>query len=164
MLHLIGPSPSVEDGVIEHKGGVFYIADMDLKHQNIPILPRQLRPEDELVAMFLDGIEVKQMPVQLANDPDVQGDVLVWPANAVAEVGQELPVGTAILTPVDELWHFVGLVSATLEYSPPTGPSRRFLAFAGLDRLRESWLIPERYPYDVKIIHRSDDITVIKRR
>ena len=80
VLHLIGPSPSVEDGVIEHKGGVFYIADMDLKHQNIPILPRQLRPEDELVAMFLDGIEVKQMPVQLANDPDVQGDVLVWPA------------------------------------------------------------------------------------
>lgn len=152
--YLLGPTPIVEDGEIQHKGGVLYEAVMDLKHQAAPVLDRSLRADDDIVAMVMDGFSVDEYWTNLASDPDVVGDVLDWPG--------DVPAGTPIFVVKGEQPHFAGLITGTIVYTPAGGSPRRLTTFAGFDRLREAWLTPDRHPKPRKVIHRADDITVVK--
>ena len=154
--YFLGPTPVIEDGTIVSSGSVYSRAEIDLKNQSIPVLERELEPDDTLVAMYMAGPDVRTVSVSLAQDPDVDGDILAWP-------GQALPAGTAILlATADDGYRFVGLVSGEAELRVGDD-SRRFVVFAGTNQLRDMLLVPERYPTEETIRHRADDITVIKR-
>ena len=150
------PTPLIEAGEVRYLGSVFYVADMDLKHQAIDLLPRNATGADQLVAIAHLGVDAIEVPVELAENDRVDGDVLTWP-------GVRLPAGTGVFyrdEDTDRLF-LVGLVSGmvTIENA---GASKQYVTFAGTDRLRELLAIPRLHPTGETIKHRPDDISVIK--
>ncbi len=152
--YFLGPTRVVEDGAVVPTGGYSARAEMDLKNPSIPILDREVQAGDTLVAMYMAGLDVQTVSVSLAQDPAVEGDVLDWP-------GQPLPAGAAVLLDTPDGYRFIGLVSgeAVLQRD---GDSKRFVLFAGSNQMRDMLLVPERYPTEERIVHRPDDIIVIK--
>jgi hypothetical protein len=150
--YFLGPTPMIEDGHIEATGSSFYRAVMDLRTMHLRLLDH--RPGDEpLIAMWTeDGIVVHSVDVRLCADEGVEGDVL-------ADPGQPLPAGAAVLADVDGNLRFVGLVTgkATLEAG---GDRRQYYTFAGVDRVRELLAVPEVWPTDYEVHYRPDDIIV----
>jgi len=149
-------TPLIDAGEVRYLGSVFYDADIDLKTEAVDLLPRNPTAEDDLVAIVHLGFTTADVPVTLATDPGVEGDVLNWP-------GARLPAGTGIFRrdEEDESLLLVGLVSgiATVEGD---GPPRQYVTYAGTDRLRELLAVPRLHPVNEKIIYRPDDITIIK--
>lgn len=153
--YFLGPTPLTEDGKMVTTGSVFTVAEIDLQTQNLRVLDRDPRPDETLVAMWTpNGVSAQSLPVQLAADPNIQGDVL-------ADPGVELPAGASIFLQDDHGLRFVGLVSgvATLESS---AGSSRYYTFSGVNRVREMLAVPEIYPYDYRTIFRPDDIIISK--
>jgi hypothetical protein len=149
--YFLGRTPTVEDGTIVPFGGVYHRADIDLKHQSAPLLGRDLSPDDPLAVMLHGGSEVERIPVTLAADPRLEGDVLAWP-------GRPLPAGTPLFELSDpERPRFVGLVTGELLLG-----ESRYLTFAGVDRMREALNVPVAYPRAPRVKYRPDDIAVIK--
>ena len=82
--------------------------------------------------------------------------------NLLDAYGSPLPPGAAILTyDEDGDYLFAGLVSGKATLEGPGGRQELF-AFAGVDRIREMLLVPQRYPVDERAVYRPDDITVIQ--
>lgn len=147
----LGPTLVVEDGYIESAGGTLYRARIDLQHQNVHLLPRDLTRADSIVAMLFSPGGVTEVPVQLAGQGQIDGEVL-------ADPGRSLPPGTGIFVraPDGDLL-FAGLVSAELRLG-----SQRLIAFAGPNRLRETLLTPELFPMPPSPKHRPDGISIVK--
>lgn len=147
----LGPTLVVEDGYIEPAGGVFYRAMIDLQHQNVRLLPRDLTAADRIFAMVFSAGGVTEVPVRLANLAAVEGDVLVDP-------GRPLPAGASLFVrAADGDLQFAGLVAAELRLD-----GTRLIAFAGPDRLREALLSPQLHPKPPVPIHRPDGISIVK--
>jgi len=93
------------------------------------------------------------VPVRLARDANVSGDVLL-------DRGEPLPAGATILREDDdEGLQFVGLVAGKAEVD---GAPRPYYVFAGVDRIRELLAVPQVHPRDFVPKYRTDDITVLK--
>jgi len=154
--YYLGPqaTPLVEDGEIHKLGGIYYLADIDLKHQRVDILERDPEPGDDLVAMYFAGRDVQQAYVHLAQDDNVEGDVIAWP-------GRDLPAGAGIFMRQDGGLRFVGLVTGKVAIEAE-GRTKKYLTIAGLDRLREALATPRVHPAAPEVKHRPDDISVIK--
>ncbi|MCR9245452.1 MAG: hypothetical protein NXI31_10500 [bacterium] len=159
--YFTGPSPLVEDGELRATGATFTRAEIDLKHQAVRVLARPPRPTDELVAMWTpDGVTVRALRVELADDPRVTGDVLRDP-------GEPLPPGATILRCTEDDLHdyeFVGLVAgrATFEGGTSAADDDTVYVYQGVDRVREMLAIPERYPIQLEPKYRPDGIVVMK--
>lgn len=149
--YFLGATPVVEDGDIVPFGGVYSRADIDLKHQRAPLLTRDLRADDELVALLHTGLDAERVAVRLASDARVEGD-------ALADPGRSLPLGTPLFVDQPDGLAFVGLVagSATL------ADGSRFWLFTGIERMREALATARPHPKRENVKHRPDDITVIK--
>jgi len=147
------PTPLVEAGEIRHLGGVFYLAQIDLKTPSVEILSRDTEPSDELVAIQHRDGDTREIPVRFASSSAIQGEVLEWP-------GEPLAAGTGIFTRQDEELKLVGLVSGalTLEGESP----ERYLTLAGTDQLREMLAVPRIHPVNTTVVFRPDGITVTK--
>lgn len=143
---LVGGSVYQEEGEIQAYGSVFYRADMQLRTQEVPLLLRRPGPEDELVAILpdLEGGGVERLPVALV--PGEQG-FLQWP-------GRPLPAGTPVFTSADTP-QLVGLVAGELSMD-----GGRRLIVAGLDPLREAWLLPRNHPGTQENTFRPDDMII----
>ena len=153
--YLLGPTPMVDDGVIEPAGGVFRRAAIDLRVPFAHLLPRPLRTDDDIRAMWLEGYTVQSVPVRLARGDGLEGDLLEWP-------GQSLPAGAGLFVPTSgNHWAFAGLVSgeATLEQPRST---RRLLTFAGYDRLRDMLATPRSHLRTPEIKYRRDNIQIVR--
>ena len=148
------PTPQVEDGEIHPLGGVLYTADIDLKHQNVGILERNLTPNDLLFALVHTPLDAPEIPVHLTKDPEVEGDVLDWP-------GARLPAGTGVFVREGNDLLLVGLVSGEVTVEGDGG-TRKYLTLAGPDRLREALAVPHIHPVAPTVKHRPDDISVRK--
>lgn len=154
-VHLfLGPTPVVEDGTVIPTGSYYARADTDLKNASTPILERELQAGDELVAMYMAGLDVRAVDVSLTMDPRVEGNALTWP-------GESLPPGAAILLQTPDGYRFVGLVSGEAVLQD-TSDSKRFVLFWGSNQVRDLALMPETYPTEERIIHRADDMIIIK--
>ena len=156
VLYYLGPTPLEESGVIRPAGGVYFRAEIQLKHQSAPLLAREPTPEDPLVAMVFAGREVLTLPLRLWRGDGVAGSLLEWP-------GRPLPAGTPVFTPIDGRYHLVGLVAgkATIDSG---GQQRELLVYAGMDRLREMLHAPTVYPPPKEVIFRPDDIWTIEEK
>ncbi len=154
--YFLGPQLITEPGKIEPLGGIYYKADIDLKHETADPLARTLRPDDPLYAFVLDGDDVDRVPVQLAHADGIEGDVLQDP-------GRPLPAGTGLFVQEDEdsRPQFVGLIAGTMTLDTASG-SQHYVVFTGLDRLREALLVPETVPAPSQIKYRPDGIVVRK--
>lgn len=153
--YYLGRQLFVEDGVIEPAGGIFYRAEIDLKHQVTHFLGRDVRPTDEVVAITMNGRYAEEVPLELARASGVDGDVAHHP-------GVALDAGTPVFVRDDEdELLFVGLVAAEATMQSETG-SRRYVLFTGSDRLRELMLVPTRDPKPRRAKHRADGISVLK--
>jgi hypothetical protein len=149
--YFLGPTPMIEDGKMTATGTAFYRADMDLKTQAVRVLARSVEPTDHLVAMYtLDGNDVVTVAVALARGEGLEGDLL-------ADPGQRLPAGAAVLARNDEGLWFCGLISGRVTRSDSAAS---WYTFAGPDRIRELLAIPVDSHADVRFRHRVDDITV----
>lgn len=149
--YFLGTTPMVDDGTIEPWGGVYYRAELDLKHQRAPLLGRELQYGDALLALVFDRAEPERVTVARARDPRIEGDVLAWP-------GRTLPAGTPLFVDDQGTLRFVGLVAGEA-----TLGSDRFVVFTGLDRLREALATPRPQPQPEWVKYRPDDITVFKK-
>jgi hypothetical protein len=153
--YFLGDRLMVESGKVVPFAGVYYLAEIDLKHQWAPVLTRDLRANDDLYAILMTGGDVEHLPVELARDKGVQGDALAWP-------GCELPAGTGVwVKQNDETYVFAGLVSALAERKSGSRVDKYYL-FTGPARLREALAHPRRTFRPLKVKHRPDDITVVK--
>ncbi|MCA8944112.1 MAG: hypothetical protein KDB80_16225 [Planctomycetes bacterium] len=153
--YFLGDQLFVEDGVVEPAGGLFYRAEIDLKHQYAHFLGRDVTEQDELVAITFDGDSTSDVPLQLVREGGVSGDVARHP-------GVDLDAGTPVFVRSSEGdLLFVGLVAAEASRS---GEARteRYVVFTGADRLREMMLVPQRDPQPRKAKHRADGISVVK--
>ena len=144
----LGPTPVVEDGMLEPYGGSFMRVRLDLDVQKAELLPRRATPADPLVALVHTGTSVTEIPVTLATDPRLDGDALV--------ATQPLPPGTPVFVRGSPL-QLVGLVAGTA-----TLGDDRFVVLAGYEPLREALATPRLHPAPHRVIHRPDDISVIK--
>lgn len=153
--YFLGDQVFVEDGVIENVGGVIYRASIDLDHQQAHLLGRDVTADDRLIALSMDGASVRESSLRLSTSPGVGGDVLDWP-------GRRLPVGTPLFVREDGALLLAGLVAAEAKLADRDGDDRRFVVFAGADRLREMLLEPVPHPAPRRIKHRPDGISVIK--
>jgi hypothetical protein len=154
--YFLGPTPMIEDGVLEGTGGVFTRADIDLKTQASRALDRSPMPTDTLLAMWTpDGVEATSVAVRLARGTDVEGDVLEHP-------GTDLPPGaTVLLRTADGDLQFAGLIAGKATVGAADGP-REYYVFAGVDRIREMLAVPTPHPVDYQPKYRPDDISVLK--
>ncbi len=152
--YFLGSQVYTEDGTVTPAGGVFYRAEIDLKHQIAPLLGRDLTQDDTILALTMRGDDVYGNTMALARKPGIDGDVATWP-------GVHLPVGTPLFVSIDDELHFVGLVAgvATLEQE---SRRERFVVFSGPDRIREMLLVPQLDPKPRQAKHRADGITVLK--
>lgn len=152
--YYLGRTPVVEDGVIEPAGGIYYRAAIDLKHQNVHLIDRDVTADDQLMAIRFEGDDDdSRIDVEMvAETAAVSGDLLVDP-------GLDLPVGTGLFTwgPKSDLL-FVGLVAAEMELD-----GQSYLSFAGVDRARESLITATQHPSNPSVVHRPDGISVIRR-
>lgn len=146
----LGPTPLVEDGVVEAWGGVFFRAKMDLRFQHAPYLDRDLAPDEPLFAMLTDGRACEEVPLQRAHGPDIDGDVVVWP-------GRDLPAGAGVFAHTDDGLRLVGMIAGSVEVA-----GQRYLVHTGTTAWREAMLtaLPRREPR--RVVHRPDDITIDK--
>ena len=155
--YFVGQDLVVEDGTIHPAGGVYYRAEIDLKTQAVPLLPRDIEPTDQLVALALRGNQIEEVPVQLAHGPFIDGDLL-------ADPGRPLGPGTGIFVrdqEDEEKLFFVGLVAGVATLATPGG-TERYLAFTGSDQLRIVLLQQEAHPSEKQVIYRPDDINVFR--
>lgn len=154
VMYFLGPTPLEESGVIVPAGGVYYRADIQLKHQTAPLLDREPEPGDELFAMLFAGRDVVTVPVQLARGDGMSGSLL-------ESVGRPLPAGTPVFARIDDAWHLVGLIAgrATLERG---GRQEELLVYAGMDALREMLQTPTVHPPPKHVVFRPDDIWVMR--
>lgn len=150
--YFLGRTPMVDDGVITPFGGIYSHADVDLSQQSVPLLGRDPTPEDRLVVLLHGGLDAVRVPVSLAQEPQVEGDVLEWPGNP-------LPPGAPVfVVDEDERLQFLGLVTGEL-----TLPGeRKLVTFGGTDRMREALAVPIAHPRFPRVHYRPDDIAVIK--
>ncbi len=146
----LGSTPLVEDGEILPWGGVFFLADIDLKHQRAPFLERELRDDEAMVAMTWTGGDVETIDVERVRNDDVEGNVIAWP-------GRDLPPGTGIFVEVDKGYRLVGLVAGRLEVG-----GARYLVHTGIGEIRQALLTPRPIRQPTRVRHRPDDITVEK--
>ncbi len=147
-------TPLVEDGRIRHVGGVYYAAEIDLKTQAVPLLEREATADDALLAIVHAGTGTRELPVRLARGEGLEGDVLEWP-------GEPLPAGTGVFARGDDGLRFAGLVAGEAVVDA-NGASDRYLVFTGTDRLREALATPRPHPRATRVLHRPDDISVVK--
>lgn len=153
--YFLGDRLMIESGEIVPFAGVYYLAEIDLKHQWAPVLTRDLRANDDLYVILMTRGDVEHLPVELATNKGVQGDALAWP-------GRELPAGAGIwVKQDDETYVFAGLVSALAEVKSGSRVDKYYL-FTGPARLREALAQPRRTFRPLKVKHRPDDITVVK--
>lgn len=152
--YLLGPTPMVDDGMIEPAGGVFRRAAIDLRVPFAHLLPRPLRTDDDIRAMWLEGYSVQNVPVRLANGDGLEGDLLEWP-------GRPLPAGAGLFVPDGNRWSFAGLVSGEATLEQP-GNTRRLFTFAGYDRLRDMLATPRTHLRQPTVEYRRDDIQVVR--
>ena len=61
----------------------------------------------------------------------------------------------------DKGYNFVGLVSGEAELREGDG-NKRFVLFWGSNQMRDMLLVPERHPTEQEIVHRPDDIIIIR--
>lgn len=152
--YFLGPTPMVEDGTIGGTGSAFWLAESDLRTQHLRVIDHGPTAADELLAMWTpDGVNTQEVPVKLAAEPGITGDVL-------ADPGCVLPPGAAIFARDEADLRFVGLVSAVVTQAGGGGP--RYYTFAGVDRVREMLAVPTVWPVDYQVRYRPDDITVLK--
>ncbi|MEZ5962575.1 MAG: hypothetical protein R3F56_01900 [Planctomycetota bacterium] len=146
----LGLTPVIEDGVVERWGGIFFRARMDLRHQHVPYLDRDLEPDETLVAMLTDGPTFVEIPLVRAHGAQIEGDAVDWP-------GRELPAGTGVFARTDGGLRVVGMIAGSIEVG-----DQRYLVHTGTTALREALLTarPQREPRRVE--HRPDDITIDK--
>lgn len=150
IAYWLGPTPMVEDGVVERWAGVFYRANMDLKHQRARFLDRDLAPDEPLVAMVYAGAQVEEFALQRVHEPTVQGDVVAWP-------GRDLPAGTGVFVREDDGLKFVGLIAGCIDIG-----SKRYLVHTGTTAMREAMLTAKPHTTPRQVRHRPDDITIEK--
>lgn len=153
--YFLGETPMVEDGEIRHLGGVLYLADIDLKHQSVGLLEREATNDDELYAMVHAGGSAPDVNVRLANNDDIEGDVLAWP-------GGSLPPGSPVFADTADGLKLVGLVSGEVRVVGGSSEGR-YLTFAGSDRIREALATPRVHPVAPTVKHRPDDISLLKK-
>ena len=152
--YFLGDRLMTEAGVIAPLGGVYHQAVIDLKHQWVPVLTRDLHPDDKLLVMLMDDDEVERFEVFLADDPAVTGDAIKWP-------GRELPAGASIWVRKRDRYYFAGLVSAKATLTRD-GKPKHFYLFTGPARLREALATPRPTIPPRRVKHRPDGITVTK--
>lgn len=153
--YFLGPTPMVDDGVLDTTASVFTRADIDLKTQAIRMFDRSVNPTDELLVMWTaDGTSVQSVGVELARTDRIEGSVLMHP-------GVELPVGATVLRRDRYGLTFVGLIAGKATVDNDKG-SRDYFVYAGVDRVRQMLAIPEKYPVDYAPRYRTDGITVLK--
>ena len=152
--YFLGPTPLIEDGTIASTGSTFSLAETDLRTQHLRVIDHGPTAADELLAMWTpDGVGTHEVPVKLAAEPGITGDVL-------ADPGCALPPGAAIFARDEGELRFVGLVSGLATQSGGGPP--RYYVFAGVDRVRELLAVPSVWPVDYQVRYRPDDITVLK--
>ncbi len=156
--YFLGPDLLVESGVVSKLGGVYDVANIDLKTQAVPVLTRELTEEDRLVALLLVGRSVERLEVYLSDDDLAVGDALRWP-------GRELPAGTGIFRErtgrnSGDL-QFVGLARG-LATLTTNGKERRYITFTGPTRMREALATPKPMFGKRLIKHRPDGISISK--
>ncbi len=144
----LGPTPLVEDGEIVPWAGVFYRADIDLKHPHAEFIDRELTPSDQLIALVPEVGRVDELPLTRVSNAEVQGDVVAWP-------GRDLPVGTGVFVRQDDRWRLVGLIGGVLELG-----GERYYVHTGTSALRDALLTAQPHPRPHKIKHRDDDVLV----
>jgi len=144
----LGPTPLVEDGVVEPYGGVFFKATMDLHHQQVPFLDRELAADEPLLALLTDGRSFEEVPLERARGPVVDGDVVAWP-------GRDLPAGTGVFVRDERGLHVVGMIAGRLELG-----DERYLVHTGISAWREALLTAKPRRPERHVVHRPDDITV----
>jgi hypothetical protein len=143
-----GPTPLVEDGVVERWGGIFYRATIDLKHPFARFLDRELRADDKLKALLYARGAVEVIELKRATDPAIAGDVVVWP-------GRDLPVGTGVFSEDERGLLFVGLIAGQIEVA-----GTRYLVHTGVNALREAMMTAKPHAERRQVKHRPDDITI----
>jgi hypothetical protein len=156
--YFLGPTPIVDDGALAATASQFTRAEIDLKTMAVRVCDRAPTAHDRLLAMWTpDGVAVETVPVRLAQDPGVAGDVLQHP-------GRDLPAGAAVLVDtIEDGLQFLGLIAGKATLAGD-GAAREYYVFAGFDRVREMVAVPEAYPIDLVPKYRLDDITVMKPR
>jgi hypothetical protein len=156
--YYLGRTPVTEDGTILPLGGVLWVADVDTKQQQTPLLGRELTKDDHLVAILYRLPDVATIPVVLARGDGLEGDLLEAPATP-------LPVGTGIFVrdPETEALRFAGLVSGVATVKKGEA-ERRLVVFAGTSAMRVALATPTPWPEPVTIKHRPDDIVLTKKR
>jgi hypothetical protein len=154
--YFLGTTPLVEAGQLQAPGGMFALAEIDLKTPRVRVLDRPVAAEDDLVVAWTpDGERRERLAVRLWRDPAVRGDVLQDP-------GRALPCGAAVLRVVDgDTVQFVGLVTGRATLAGPGG-TRSGYVFAGPDRVRELLALPRPLPETPEIHYRVDDVSVQK--
>jgi hypothetical protein len=74
-----------------------------------------------------------------------------------------VPTGATVLCRgPDGGWLFAGLVRGTATVRGGGAADGKYFVYAGVDRVRELLLVPERHPVDQRTTYRTDDITVVK--
>jgi hypothetical protein len=144
----LGPTPVVDDGRIEAFGGVFYRAAIDLRFPWASFLDRELRAEDELVALVAEIGRVDSVPLTRVDNAEVQGDVVAWP-------GRDLPIGTGVFVRADDQWRAVGMIGGQIEVG-----GQRYYVHTGTTAWRDALLTARAHPKPREVKHRADDITV----
>ena len=157
--YFLGDDLVVESGELREVGGLYHLAEIDLKTPAVPMIDRDLRVGDALVAIVLDVEQgsVDRIDVELASG-DVEGYALKWP-------GRDLPAGAGIFLVRDDKFagelKFVGLATGLATRAGPNG-TEKFITFAGPARIREALALPRPMFRKRKVIHRPDGISVAR--
>lgn len=154
--YFLGEQLLVDDGIISRFGGPFVAANIDLTHQGARLWTDPLDPNVPLIAMTVENGTAERLPVRLAREADIDGDVLIAPE-------RPLPIGTPLFVPDpdgdDDLW-FVGLVSGEATLERPGQAASRYLVFAGLQAMREALEVPDHYLAPLRVKYRPDGLWI----
>lgn len=157
--YFLGSDLRIDAGRVRRRpDSPYHEARIDLKTQAVPVLLRDLLPGDELVALVMEGEDVTRVPVRLATDPRVEGDVLDWP-------GRTLPRGAGIfrVVPATGGLEFAGLADGLAELTDGAGTTR-FLTFTGPARMRELLALPAPLFPEREVRFRPDGVIVERPR
>ncbi len=158
-VHLfLGDIPIIEDGVIQTFGSAFSRAIIDLKHQAVPILTREVGAQDSITIIHMQGEGARYTPAFQVKNELVEGDVLHWP-------GEDIPLGAGVFVNPDAEhpagYRFAGLITGEVTYADQNG-KKRYLVFAGPSHLRKALALPRASRPQEVIRHRPDGISVRK--
>lgn len=160
--YALGDSITVEDGRIEPWAGVFYEARIDTKTPDVHLLPRDLRPDEELFAIEFpaDGRSLpKRVSVRRARGDGLEGNLLDTPRRWQRK---EVPVGTPLFVEENGELLVAGLVAGRASWAPdPSRQPRDLVLFAGPDLLREALRVP-RVDEPIEVIQRPDGISSLR--